>query len=502
MENKRKNHKAKPSVLEIGEEEEEGYLLQLNDFVEISKSFKCVMLFHRQDDGRDSIRMGTPTLVCVWSCPNFSAPAGRPFRCVKSKVYKWYWKSKNVTQGNWVEMGFGYLVFVRIREEFQTLTQTNETVNEMWKKFNDLIRYCPGYHGNEKLKVEIFQILLRDDIREVISPFKCTTLDDLLSRARARRYLSRGCYAYIARVIDTSFEKKSREDVPIVNEFPDVFLEDLPGIPPERQVEFRIDLIPGATPIAKTPYHLAPSKMKELMSQLQELLDKGFIRPSSSPWGALILFVKKKDGSMRMCIDYHELNKVTLKNVYPLPRIDDLFDQIQGARWFSKIDLRSGYHQLKVREEDIPKTDFRTCYGHFEFVVMQFGLTNAPAIFIDLMNRMEYTHKHGDKFVDYSWERAFSIKEYMYPEWCFKFFSTMYFERKVDITKIIKEKCIWFRLCGEEHVFTLPKIAVIPSLYEPSELKHRLFPIHFNNLEINDKGFDHNEYWKRIGELT
>ncbi|GKD84896.1 putative reverse transcriptase domain-containing protein [Tanacetum coccineum] len=276
----------------------------------------------------------------------------------------------------------------RIREEFQTLTQTNETVNEMWKKFNDLIRYCPGYHGNEKLKVEIFQILLRDDIREVISPFKCTTLDDLLSRARARRYLSRGCYAYIARVIDTSFEKKSREDVPIVNEFPDVFLEDLPSIPPERQVEFRIDLIPGATPIAKTPYHLAPSKMKELMSQLQELLDKGFIRPSSSPWGALILFVKKKDGSMRMCIDYHELNKVTLKNVYPLPRIDDLFDQIQGARWFSKIDLRSGYHQLKVREEDIPKTDFRTCYGHFEFVVMQFGLANAPAIFIDLMNRV------------------------------------------------------------------------------------------------------------------
>ncbi|GJW99723.1 hypothetical protein Tco_0183637 [Tanacetum coccineum] len=119
----------------------------------------------------------------------------------------------------------------------------------------------------------------------------------------------------------------------------------------------------------------------------------------------------------------------------------------------------------------------------------------------DLM-KMEYTHKHGDKFVDYSWERAFSIKEYMYPEWCFKFFSTMYFERKVDITKIIKEKCIWFRLCGEEHVFTLPKIAVIPSLYEPSELKHRLFPIHFNNLEINDKGFDHNEYWKRIGEPT
>ncbi|GJV82231.1 putative reverse transcriptase domain-containing protein [Tanacetum coccineum] len=151
---------------------------------------------------------------------------------------------------------------------------------------------------------------------------------------------------------DTSFEKKSVEDVLVVNEFLKVFLEDLPGIPLERQVKFRIDLIPGATPIAKTLYRLAPSEMKELMSQLQELLDKGFIRPSSSLWGAPILFVKKKDGSMRMCIDYRELNKVTVKNVYLLPRIDDLFDQLQGAKWFSKIDLHSGY-QVIVFIDDI-----------------------------------------------------------------------------------------------------------------------------------------------------
>ncbi|GJY51085.1 putative reverse transcriptase domain-containing protein [Tanacetum coccineum] len=164
-------------------------------------------------------------------------------------------------------------------------------------------------------------------------------------------------------------------------------LRDLSGLPPTRQVEFQIDLVPGAAPVARAPYRLAPSEMKELSEQLKELSDKGFIRPSSSPWGAPVLFVKKKDGSFRMCIDYRELNKLTVKNRYPLPRIDDLFDQLQGSSVYSKIDLRSGYHQLRVREEDILKTAFRTRYGHYEFQVMPFGLTNAPAVFMDLMNR-------------------------------------------------------------------------------------------------------------------
>ena len=127
------------------------------------------------------------------------------------------------------------------------------------------------------------------------------------------------------------------------------------------------------------------------------MLDKGFIRPSKSPWGAPVLFVKKKDGTFRLCVDYRQLNKVTVKNRYPLPRMDDLFDQLQGARVFSKIDLRSGYHQLRIRAEDVPKTAFRTRYGHYEFLVMPFGLTNAPAAFIDLMNRI--FHDYLDRFV-------------------------------------------------------------------------------------------------------
>ncbi|GKC79293.1 putative reverse transcriptase domain-containing protein, partial [Tanacetum coccineum] len=172
---------------------------------------------------------------------------------------------------------------------------------------------------------------------------------------------------------------KQLKDVSFVRYFPEVFPEDLPGLPPARPVELQIDLILRAAPVAQAPYRLDLSEMKELSEQLQELSDKCFIRPSSSPWGAPVLFVKKKDGSFRMCIDYRKLNKLTVKNRYPLPRIDDLFDQLQGSSIYSKIDLRSGYHQLRVREQDISKTTFRTRYGHYEFQVMPFGLTNAPA---------------------------------------------------------------------------------------------------------------------------
>ncbi|GKA59605.1 reverse transcriptase domain-containing protein [Tanacetum coccineum] len=224
---------------------------------------------------------------------------------------------------------------------------------------------------------------------------------NIISCTKTQKYMEKGFPIFLAHVttkeVEDKSEKKRLEDVPIVQDFPEVFPEDLPGLPPTRQVEFQIDLVPGAAPVARAPYRLAPSEMKELSEQLKELSDKGFIRPSSSPWGAPVLFVKKKDGSFRMCIDYQELNKLTVKNRYPLPRIDDLFDQLQGSSVYSKIDLRSGYHQLRVREEDIPKTAFRTRYGHYEFQVMPFGLTNAPAVFMDLMNRV--CKPYLDKFV-------------------------------------------------------------------------------------------------------
>nr|GFB71091.1 DNA/RNA polymerases superfamily protein [Tanacetum cinerariifolium] len=168
----------------------------------------------------------------------------------------------------------------------------------------------------------------------------------IISALQARTLLSHGCEGFLATIHDTTSDVPSIHDQPIVSEFPDVFPDKLPGIPPVREVDFNIELIPGAEPISKASYRMALIELKELKDQLQELLERGFIRPSVSPWGAPVLFVKKKDGSMRL---------------------------------FSKIDLRSGYHQLRVKEQDISKTAFRTRYGHYEFLVMPFGLTNAPA---------------------------------------------------------------------------------------------------------------------------
>ncbi|KAF3676518.1 putative zinc finger CCCH domain-containing protein 19-like isoform X2 [Capsicum annuum] len=209
-----------------------------------------------------------------------------------------------------------------------------------------------------------------------------------ISYLKAKKLISKGCIYHLVRVKNAKFETLTIQSISIVNEFLDIFSKDLPRVPPDREIEFGIYLLPDAQPISIPLYRMAPAKLKELKEQFKDLLDKGFIRPSVSPWGAPVLFVQKKNGSSRMCIDYRQLNKVTVKNKYPLPRIDDLFDQLQRASYFSKIDLRFGYHQLKVRECDIPKTAFHTRYGHFEFLVISFGLTNAPAAFMDLMNRV------------------------------------------------------------------------------------------------------------------
>lgn len=168
-------------------------------------------------------------------------------------------------------------------------------------------------------------------------------------------------------------------------------------MPPEREFEFVIDLVPGTRPVSMAPYRMSASELAELKKQLEDLLEKKFVRPSVSPWGAPVLLVKKKEGSMRLCIDYRQLNKVTIKNKYPLRRIDDLMDQLVGACVFSKIDLRSGYHQIRVKDVDIHKTTFRTHYGHYEYVVMPFGVTNAPGVFMEYMNRI--FRPYLDKFV-------------------------------------------------------------------------------------------------------
>jgi hypothetical protein len=197
-------------------------------------------------------------------------------------------------------------------------------------------------------------------------------------------------------------EIKPSEAINVVSEFSYVFPQELLGMPPKRKVEFAIELIPGTAPISKRVYRVSGPELVELKKHIDELSEKVYIRLSTSPWAAPVLFVEKKDGTKRMCIDYRSLNEVTIKNKYPLPRIEDLFDQLRGASVFSKIDLMSGYHQLRIRPSDIPKTTFITKYGLYELTVMSFGLTNASTYFMYLMNSvfMDYLNKFVVVFID------------------------------------------------------------------------------------------------------
>lgn len=244
------------------------------------------------------------------------------------------------------------------------------------------------------------RVLFEDDHRGVLAYYgiKPSVSATFVTAMRAEKALVDGeVYLVSLTYIGEESGKELRiEDIPVVQEFEDVF-RALTELPPPRSNPFTINLEPSAAPIAKAPYRTAPAELAGLKKQLEDLLDKGFIRPSSSPSGAPVLFVKKKDGSMRLCIDYKGINNVTIKDKYPLPRIDELLDQLRGASWFSKIDLASGYHQILIAETDVMKTAFNTRYGQFEFVVMLFGLTNAPAVFMRLMN--EVFHDYLDKFV-------------------------------------------------------------------------------------------------------
>jgi hypothetical protein len=201
---------------------------------------------------------------------------------------------------------------------------------------------------------------------------------------KVKRCIRQGCRLYVVEAVNEG-KGPSMDQYPVLSEFEDVFPKELHRLPPERKLDFTIELKSSAEPISKTPYRMIAPKLCELQMQLKELLDLGLIRPSVSPWGAPIIFVKKKDGSLRLCIDYRDLNRATVKNRYPMPRIDDLFDQMKGAVVFSKINLRSGYHQLRIKEGDICKTTFRTRFRHYEFVVVPFGLTNAPTVFMRMV---------------------------------------------------------------------------------------------------------------------
>jgi hypothetical protein len=195
---------------------------------------------------------------------------------------------------------------------------------------------------------------------------------------------------------------KEIEEIPVVCEFPDVFPEELTELPPDRDIEFVIELMPGVGPVAKSLYRMSSEELDELKKQLKKLVEQGFVRPSASSWGSPVLFVEKKDDTKRMCIDYRMLNSMTIKNKYPLPRIEDLLDRLKKAKFFSKIDLRSGYHQMKIQEQNIPKTAFTTRYDLYEFVVVSFGLTNAPTYFMNLMNKvfMEELDRFVVVFID------------------------------------------------------------------------------------------------------
>jgi hypothetical protein len=230
---------------------------------------------------------------------------------------------------------------------------------------------------------------------------KAVTIREI-SALQLKKCYRKGCQIIADHLAETPrYKVPNLEDYAVLEDFEDV-LKEVPGIPPRRDIDFSINLMHGVALVSKTPYRMSTPELKELQMELEELLKKGYIHRSVSPWGAPVLFVRKKYGTLRFYIDFRQLNKVTVKNKYPLSRIDDLFDQLKDAKIFSKIDLRSGCHQVRIKEEYISKTAFRTRYGHYELIVVPFGLSNAPVVFMCLMNGVfrEYLDKFVIVFLD------------------------------------------------------------------------------------------------------
>ena len=272
---------------------------------------------------------------------------------------------------------------IRIREfEFP-----RDLIELSFREFDVILGIDWLFHHQVVVDCRMKRVTLRTPSDEEVTFIneRSNHLSNVISVATARMMVRKGCEAYLVYVVDTEKAEPSTSDIPTCCDYPDVFPEELPGLPPRREIEFAIDVVPSAASASITLYRMAPVELKELKLQLQELLEKGFIRPCVSPWGAPVLFVKKKDSILRLCVDYRQLNKMIVKNKYPLPRIDDLFDQMKGVGVFSKIDLRSRYHQLRIKDENVNKKAFRMRYGHYEFLIIPFGLTNVPTAFMDLM---------------------------------------------------------------------------------------------------------------------
>jgi hypothetical protein len=253
------------------------------------------------------------------------------------------------------------------------------------------------HHAILDCRSKAFTCLDEEGNRKTIQGIPIVVAIREISAMHLKKCYRKGCQLFAAHVDEASKDEVSKiGDHAVLKEFEDVF-QEVPELPPKRDIDFFVNLMPREAPVSKSPYRMSTPELKELQLQLEELLKKGYICPSVSPWGAPVLFLKKKDETLRLCIDFRQLNKVTVKNKYPLSRIDDLFDQLKDAKIFLKIDLGSGYHQVMIKDEDINKTTFRTRYGDYEFTVVSFGLSNAPVVFICLINGV--FKDYLDKFV-------------------------------------------------------------------------------------------------------